>query len=279
MQTSPYITLPLSEIGERYADLRIIQPRADASMERSMHRYGQLTPVVVGREPDDRYEMVDGFKRLRAARKLGYTDLQAKVIDGGRRAMKAAIIYLNTKARSIAELETGMVIRSLYREDMLTQVEIAVLLDRHKSFVCRRLRLVEKLNDEVLAHLKLGLINITVGRELARLPAGNQHRAFATVVKYRFTGTETHHLVKLLLQEPGWCHDGILQNSASILTQRQPDRPRHSGSHNFYGWLIKMEVILATVSKAQLNSCQPQDVMAMIARIETALAGIGKRLV
>jgi ParB/RepB/Spo0J family partition protein len=278
MQASCYITVLLSVIGERYADLRIIQPRADAAMERSMHRYGQLTPVVVGRE-DNGYEMVDGFKRLRGARKLGYIQLEAKVIDGGRRAMKAAIIHLNTKARTIAELEMGMVIRSLYREDMLTQVEIAVLLDRHKSFVCRRLRLVEKLNEEVLAHLKLGLINITVGRELARLPAGNQHRAFATVVKYRFTGTETYHLVNLLLQQPEWCHDGMLQNPASILTERQSDRPHHSGSHDFYGCLIKMEVILATVSEAQLNSCQPEDIMAIIARIETALAGIRKRLV
>lgn len=277
METSPYITLSLSAIGERYADLRIIQPRADAAMERSMHRYGQLTPVVVGHE-DNGYEMVDGFKRLRGARKLGYTELQAKVMDGGRRAMKGAIIQLNTKARTIAEIETGMVIRSLHREDMLSQVEIAVLLDRHKSFVCRRLRLVEKLSDEVLEHLKLGLINITTGRELARLPAGNQHTAFATVVKYRFTGTETYHLVNLLLQEPGWRHDDILRNPASILTEQQPDRTGHNGSHAFYGWLIKIEVILATVTEAQLNNCQPEQIVAMIARIETALTGIRRRL-
>jgi len=278
METGPYITLSLSEIGERYADLRIIQPRADAAMERSMHRYGQLTPVVVGRE-DNGYEMVDGFKRLRGARKLGYIQLEAKVIDGGRRAMKAAIIHLNTKARTIAELEMGMVIRSLYRQDMLTQAEIAVLLDRHKSFVCRRLRLVEKLSEEVLEHLKLGLINITAGRELARLPAGNQHRAFATVVKYRFTGTETYHLVNLLLREPGWRHDAILHNPASILTEREPEYPGHNGSHDLYGWLIKIEVILATVSEAKLKNCQPEQIVAMITRIETALADIRKRLV
>ena len=36
---------------------------------------------------------------------------------------------------------------------------------------------------------------------------------------------------------------------------------------------------MATVSEAQLNNCQPEDVMAMITRVETALAGIRKRLV
>jgi hypothetical protein len=30
-------------------------------------------------------------------------------------------------------------IRSLYREDHLSQIEIAALLNRHKSFMCRRL--------------------------------------------------------------------------------------------------------------------------------------------
>ena len=119
MSDSSYITPLLGDIGERFADLRIIQPAAEKAMERSMQRYGQLTPVVVGQQVGQ-YEMVDGFKRLRAGRKLGYESLQARVMPGGRRAMKAAIIYLNTKARTLADIESAMVIRSLYREDHLS---------------------------------------------------------------------------------------------------------------------------------------------------------------
>ena len=59
------ITLFLDAVGEHYAQLRIVQPAAEKSMERSMQRHGQLTPVVVGKQ-DTGYEMVDGFKRLRA---------------------------------------------------------------------------------------------------------------------------------------------------------------------------------------------------------------------
>ena len=198
MSDSPYMTIAAKTIGERYADLRIIQPVAENAMERSMQNYGQLTPVVVG-QVDDRYEMVDGFKRLRAGRKLGYESLQARLMPGGRRAMKAAIIYLNTKARTIADIESALVIRSLHREDNLSQVEIAALLHRHKSFVCRRLALAEKLGDEVMDHLKLGLINITIGRELSRLPAGNQKKALTTVLKYGLTGSETASV------SPGCC--------------------------------------------------------------------------
>lgn len=278
MPESPYIEILLRAIGERYADLRIIQPQAEKAMQRSMQRYGQMTPVIIGCEADQSHEMVDGFKRMRAGRKLGYTSLQARVVPGGRHAMKAAIIHLNTKARTIADVETGMVIRSLHREDMLSQVEIAALLDRHKSFVCRRLKLVEKLSDEVLEYLKLGLINITIGRELSRLPAGNQSKALATVIKYGFTGGETTRLVGLLLQQPQCNQDAILRCPEPVLTDRHPDRPRRDRCRRFYRQLIKMDVFLSGVTKAELSSCQPQPVLAVIERMQASLAVMRKHL-
>jgi ParB/RepB/Spo0J family partition protein len=270
MPESPYITILPHSIGESHADLRIIRPAAEKAMERSMRNYGQLTPVVVG-QLDGRYEMVDGFKRLRAGRKLGYQSLQARLMAGGRRAMKAAIIYLNTKACSIAELESALVIRSLCREDHLSQIEIAALLNRHKSFVCRRLKLVEKLSDELLEHLKLGLINITIGRELSRLPAGNQAKALATVLKYGFTGAETAALVRLLLKEPGWNHALILSFPESILSERQPPRPRRDWCSHFYNRLVKMQVYLSDVTMEKLNMCQREQVLPVIERIQSVL--------
>jgi ParB/RepB/Spo0J family partition protein len=273
MSDQSIITLFVDAVGEHYADLRIIQPAAEKSMERSMQRHGQLTPVVVGQE-NCGYEMVDGFKRLRAGRKLGYKSLRACVMPGGRRAMKAAIIYLNTKARTIADIESAMVIRSLYRHDHLSQVEIAALLDRHKSFVCRRLQLVERLGDEVLDHLKLGLINITIGRELARLPAGNQAKALATVLKYGFTGKESAQLVSLLLQQPRWNADMILQYPQPILDLRCEPRPRRDWCRSFYNRLVKMDVYLSSVTQGHLNTCKLPCVLSVIERLQSTLSGM-----
>ena len=55
-----------------------------------------------------------------------------------------------------------------------SQVEVAELLGRHKSWVCRRLALLEKLSAEVRQELEVGLLTPTAAREIARLPAGNQ---------------------------------------------------------------------------------------------------------
>jgi ParB-like chromosome segregation protein Spo0J len=109
------ITLAVNDIGQRYSSLRIIQPKADKAIERSMSRYGQLTPVVIGGKPHEGYEMVDGFKRLRAWRNLGGKRLQARVMSGSERVLKAAIIDLNARRRTIADLETALVIQSLHR--------------------------------------------------------------------------------------------------------------------------------------------------------------------
>ena len=278
METVSSITIPVNDIGLRYSVLRIIQPKADKAMERSMSRYGQLTPVVIGTGPDDRYEMVDGFKRLRAGRKLGYSVIEAKVMPGSERVMKAAIIHLNVRARTIAELETALVIQSLYRKNGLSQVEIAALLDRHKSFVCRRLQLVEKLDADVIEHLKLGLINITIARQLVRLPAGNQAKALGTILKYRFTGNETAKLVGLLLQNPRWNNEKILSFPAQILNERQESRPGRHWCRNFYNRLVKMDVYLSAVNPGQLNTCTPDSVLPIIERLQSALSNMREHL-
>ena len=54
-------------------------------MARSLERYGQLSPVVVCRR-QERYELIDGFKRLGAARGLAQPVASLGPADGGRRA-------------------------------------------------------------------------------------------------------------------------------------------------------------------------------------------------
>src|SRR5262249_56197292 len=66
------------------------------------------------------------------------------------------------------------IVHALVREDGMTPVEVAELLGRHKSWVCRRLALVEKLSNEAREDLRLGLLSTTAARALVRLPAGNQ---------------------------------------------------------------------------------------------------------
>src|SRR4030042_5358603 len=182
----PFLEIPLSEIGESYGRLRLIHPQADARMVDSLRQFGQVFPVVV----TERYELIDGFKRVRALRRLGVERVTAKVLEVNVHALKAAMLDLNWIRGSVSDLEEGLVVHSLCREDGLSQVEVAILLGRHKSWVCRRLSLIERLGDEALEHIRLGLIPTRIGRELCRLPRGNQQAALRTILKYRLCSRE-----------------------------------------------------------------------------------------
>jgi ParB-like chromosome segregation protein Spo0J len=217
-----FLEIPLSEIGESYGRLRLVHPQADASMVDSLRKFGQIFPVVV----TQRYELIDGFKRVRALKRLGFERVTARVLALSVHGLKAAMIYLNWKKGPICDLEEGMVVHSLCREDGLSQVEVAVLLGRHKSWVCRRLSLIERLCDEALEHMRLGLIRGVTGRELARLPRGNQEAALHTILKYRFSSRESARLVSLLLSRPRWNWQNLLNFPGEILSDRVPERPR-----------------------------------------------------
>jgi ParB-like chromosome segregation protein Spo0J len=204
--------------------LRSIHPQADARMVDSLRQLGQVFPVVV----TERYELIDGFKRVRALRRLGVERVKARVLKLGVHALKAAMMDLNWSRGSISDLEEGMVVQSLCREDGLSQVEVAVLLGRHKSWVCRRLSLIERLGDEALEHIRLGLIPTSIGRELARLPRGNQPAALRTILKYRFCSRESALLISLLRQRPQWDWQNILNFPEPILSERTA-LPVHAG--------------------------------------------------
>jgi len=204
----PVEDVEISKMGEGYAAFRIVSPRADEAMVKSMKKYGQLSPVVCAKIGDGR-EIVDGFKRLRACRRLGKETLKARIIEAADRVVKAAVIQLN-RGSSISELEEAMVLSSLYREDGLSQTEIAVLLGRHKSWVSRRISLIERLHEEVRQDVRLGLLPQSMGRKLAMLPRGNQKDVAVAIIKHRLSTREAAKLIAYLLSRPKWDYHCIL---------------------------------------------------------------------
>jgi hypothetical protein len=88
----------------------------------------------------------------------------------------------------------------LVREDGWSQVEVAELLGRHKSWVCRRLALWEKLSTDVRPDLEVGLLSPTAAREIARLPAGNQSEVVDVTRREALSGAELRGVVRLLLE-------------------------------------------------------------------------------
>jgi ParB/RepB/Spo0J family partition protein len=211
------LELSLDKIGERFASLRIVNPDADLAILRSLERYGQMTPVIVSEIAPKSYEMLDGFKRLRAARSLSMSKIMARNLRLTLRAGKAALIQLNWIGKSINTMEEALVVHSLCREDALSQVEIAALLGRHKSWVCRRLSLIDRLSDEAQERIKLGLLPVSMGRELVRLPRGNQEPLLEAIRAHHLGCREVKKLITLLGTALPHEHAAILRNARELI--------------------------------------------------------------
>jgi ParB-like chromosome segregation protein Spo0J len=192
--------LALDEFDQRYAGLRL-QASAESRqvMIQSLRRYGQISPVVVW-PTAGACVLIDGFKRVEAARQVpGLITLVARLIDADPQTAKAAIYGLNRLTRRVQLLEEAWIVCALVREDHLTQWEAAQLLGHDKSWVSRRLALVEKLCSAAQEDLSLGLLNPTVARQLARLPVGNQEELVITIRRDDLSAAEVRQVVDLLV--------------------------------------------------------------------------------
>lgn len=188
----------LADLGERLGALRVREPAAVEAMRRSLSLHRQLTSILVF-AAGDRLEILDGFKRVHAARTLGWDDLVAETSGVGIVDAKVQIAALHG-GRGLTEIEEAWLVRSLYREDGLSQPEIARRLSRHKSWVCRRLLLVEALDPTIQADVRLGLLAPRAAVAVSALPRGNQRAATAVVIRRGLTVRQTELFVAEILE-------------------------------------------------------------------------------
>ena len=135
---------------------------------------------------------------------------------------KAAIYNLNRIGQPPQELEEAWIVHALVREDGLSQVQAAELLGRHKSWVNRRLALLEQLCEGAKEELRLGLLTPAIARQLTRLPRGNQQEALQTTRESSLTCRELAGVVDLLLaSSTREQRDFVLRDPRRALRQSQ----------------------------------------------------------
>jgi hypothetical protein len=130
--------------------------------------------------------------------------------EADERAAKAAIHATESRWRPHAGLEEAWIIHPLVQDDGMSRVEVAKLLGRHKSWVCRRLALIERFGSQGQGRSTGGLLSPTAPRQIVRLLEGNQTEVLEAIRRERLTTAEL----------AGWWIFGsaVLPNSVSRST-------------------------------------------------------------
>lgn len=191
------IKLRPDQLDLRLGFLRPVHAKAQEKMASSLIRHGQLTSVVAV-EDGGCHVLIDGFKRHRCARQLGMTTLKVTVLKKSSAEAKA-LLYLLNRPDGFSTIMEALMVWELVEIEGLNQVEAAVLLERHKSWVCRRLSMIRSLAPEIVHDIKLELLPAGVGSSLARLQPATQADFSLAIQKHTLKSREVNRLVDL------WC--------------------------------------------------------------------------
>jgi ParB-like chromosome segregation protein Spo0J len=210
---------PIASIGTTLERARCRQPARIERMKQSLATHGQLTPVVATTRPEG-ITLVDGFKRLWAAERLGWPTLVTVVRPLDETGQWAVMLLLNRGAASMTTLEEALVLRELCKTG-LSQTEVAALCARHKAWVSRRIGLVERLHPELCEAMKLGQLHPGTARRLLSLPPGNQLEMAAAIQGAGLGPRDTELLVGL------WRRTKEQQARRALLEAPQASLRRH----------------------------------------------------
>jgi ParB family transcriptional regulator, chromosome partitioning protein len=221
-RTATHVTAAPMPAGEQLARLPLdvlqrgrYQPRVDmrtetlAELADSIKSQGVVQPIVVrllgasdGGE-SQRYEIIAGERRWRAAQMAGLTEIPAVIRDIPDEAAIAVALIENIQREDLNPLEEARALTRLITEFGLTHQQVADAIGRSRAGVSNMLRLLE-LAPEVCELLEKRTIEMGHARALLALSARRQQTEVGLLVaKKGLSVRETEALVRRLQAPAG----------------------------------------------------------------------------
>lgn len=166
------------------------------ALAESIQEHGLLQPVVV-RKVQDRYQLVAGERRLRAASKAGWIDVPVQVVEADDRQMAELAIVENLQRKDLNALEKAASFQRYLEQYACTQEELATRLKIDRSTVANLIRLLE-LPEPVQDAVRRG--KITQGHARALLPLGDEPEQMAFCHRIQREGLSVRQTEALVQQ-------------------------------------------------------------------------------
>ena len=180
--------------------MRLMNYDRALGIERSMKTHGQLQPVIA-RLHEGGMQLIDGFKRLYAAETLLLDSLECRLFEVDECQAKVMLLSYNRTNQSMEVWEEAMILKSLLDGGELDQRRLAKVVGHSPSWVSRRLSLISKVDEEITADIKMGVLSSRHARALMRLPRGNQVSVARVIKQYGLSSRLSNRLVDIYLSE------------------------------------------------------------------------------
>src|SRR5437879_7685074 len=143
-----------------------------AALSESIRTHGILQPLVV-RPLGDRYQLIAGERRLRAAQAAGFDEVPVHVVDFNDQQVLEAALVENIQRSDLNSIEKAQGFQDYLQRFDMTHEQLAARLGMDRSTVTNLVRLLE-LPPEVQSAVRVG--QITAGHARALLAVANRDR-------------------------------------------------------------------------------------------------------
>ncbi|MDB5991244.1 MAG: chromosome partitioning protein ParB [Herbaspirillum sp.] len=170
----------------------------------SIREQGVLQPILVrsiaSHNGQDRYEIIAGERRFRAAKLVGLETVPVIITEANDQKTAAIALIENLQREDLNPLEEAQGIHRLLQEFNFTHEQAASAVSRSRSAVSNLLRLIN-LTKPVQTMLMAGDIDMGHARALLAVDAGNQITLANQIVAKRMSVREAEKLVTRTIAE------------------------------------------------------------------------------
>jgi ParB family chromosome partitioning protein len=198
---------PAPEHGERVQQINLseimptpLQPRTEFRGERlqelidSIRIHGIIQPLIVRRN-GDKYELIAGERRWRAAKEVGLADAPVIIRTATDQEVLELALIENIQREDLNPVEEAQAYSRLAKEFGLKQEEIAQKVGKSRATVANSMRLLE-LHPQILTWLAQGRVSVGHAKVLLSLKSPEEQLLIAeSILRHNHTVRSAEKLV------------------------------------------------------------------------------------
>ena len=188
------IDINLLQVG-KYQPRRDMSADALQELANSIHAQGIIQPIVVRETGHQKYEIIAGERRWRAAKIVGLGSIPCLIKNVEDDAAIAIALIENIQRENLNAMEEAIALKRIVDEFELTHQEVATAVGKSRTAVSNLLRL-NNLNEDVQILLEHGDLEMGHARALLVCEGQLQSDLAKTVVSKVLSVRDTEKLVK-----------------------------------------------------------------------------------
>ena len=193
--------IPVTHVSITAIDLNPHQPRQDfdeeslESLADSIRQYGILQPLIVTRS-GDRYQLIAGERRLRAAQRAGLSNVPVVLRDADTNTQIALALIENIQRVDLNPIELAKAYQRLKDDFGLTHEQIAQRMGKSKPVIANTVRFLS-LPSVIQEALRDRRISEAIGKTILSAPtAKEQIDFFNIIIEKKLTRRGADHMLK-----------------------------------------------------------------------------------